>query len=677
MTASSTDIATERQSTVRPPFRADIQGLRAVAILLVVAYHAGVPGFSGGYVGVDVFFVLSGYLISLLLVQEVERTGTVSLLSFYGRRGRRLLPGLAVVLVVTIAASALIYAPYEQRFLANTAAATAGYFSNIYFARAALDYHGPAAVDNPFLHAWSLSVEEQFYLVWPLLVLFGSGVLWKQQNQRGGKFRLLLWMIIAAVVSFALSLYLTRGRPTTAFFLSPARAWEFAFGAIGVLLPVEVASAEPRVNIRDRYLSLINPRFGFAGWVGLTGIVLAGIMFDSRTTFPGVAALLPTVSTVLVLRATKGSLISRFLSIRPLTEIGRLSYSWYLWHWPVLLLADALSGPLRLSARLGLMGLSLGFAALSYRLVENPIHHNRKLALRPAYSILVSALITISVIALALIWRQGSIKWAATPKQESYSRTRRDLPVIYSMDCDQGYYSSEVKQCSFGKPDAPRQVVLFGDSHAGQWFPTIESAFVERGWRLVVLTKSGCPIVDSPVFFAPLGRIYGECEVWRLRAIATIRELQPDMLIIGSAAQYEFSRDEWKNGTDKVLTSLSESSKFVLMIRDTPRLGIDPTRCLARSNWRSKLLPSLDCKIEVTNDDDHVYRVRENSAKAFPNVSAIDMNPFILEAVRNDVSVFRDDNHLSATFARSLASDFTSQVESRCGHLDSFLTRRP
>ena len=360
ITLEAPDTHTGKQSTIRPPFRADIEGLRAVAILLVVAYHAGTPGFSGGYVGVDVFFVLSGYLISWLLVQEIERTGTVSLLSFYGRRARRLLPGLAVVLVVTMAASALIYAPYEHRFLANTAAATAGYFSNLYFARAAIDYHGPAAVINPFLHTWSLSVEEQFYLVWPWLVLFGSGVLWKRQDHRAGKFRLLLWMMIAAAASFALSLYLTSVRPTAAFFLSPTRAWEFAFGAIGFLLPVNVASAKLPVKMRDSYLSLINHRVGFAGWVGLAGIILAGIMFDSTTPFPGVAALLPTVSTVLVLRAAKGSLISRFLSIRPLTEIGRLSYSWYLWHWPVLLLADALSGPFSLSGANWTDGLVLG-----------------------------------------------------------------------------------------------------------------------------------------------------------------------------------------------------------------------------------------------------------------------------------------------------------------------------
>ena len=323
------------------------------------------------------------------------------------------------------------------------------------------------------------------------------------------------------------------------------------------------------------------------------------------------------------------------------------------------------------------MGLSLGLAELSYRLVENPIHHNRKLALRPAYSLLMAASITISVIALALTWKHGSIKWAATPQQALYSRMRLDLPVIYSMDCDQDYYSSEVKQCSFGEPNATHKVVLFGDSHAGQWFPTVESALVERGWRLVVLTKSACPVVDSPFFFSAIGRRYRECDVWRASAIEKIRELQPDLVIIGSA-QYEFSRDEWKNGTDRVLTRLSQSSKFVLVMRDTPSLGIDPTRCLARSSWRLGFLRGNDCKIAVKNDGDQVYQVLQNSAEKFPNVSTIDMNPFICDeadcrAVRDGVFVFRDDNHLSSTFARRLASDFLNQVESRFG---SFATQQ-
>jgi len=674
ITAGAPDAPSAKPSTIRPPFRADIEGLRAVAILLVVAYHAGIPQLSGGFVGVDVFFVLSGYLISWLLIKEVERTGTISLPSFYGRRARRLLPGLAAVLLVTILAAVLVYAPYEQRFLANTAAATAGYFSNLYFAKAAIDYHGPAAGTNPFLHTWSLSVEEQFYLVWPLLVLVGIGAFGKRSTAQS-RSRLLLWMLLAGAYSFALSLLLTKLRPTSAFFLSPARAWEFAVGATGILIPVNAVSEAFPERIRERYRKLVSFRIGLLGWLGLIGIILAGTLYDGATPFPGIAALLPTVSTVLVLRAPAGSSISRFLSIRPLTEIGRLSYSWYLWHWPVLLLIDALAGPLSLPVRIGLMLLSLCFAELSYRIVENPIHHNRKLALRPAYSLAMAAAITIWVITVALSWRHESIKWAITPQQASYSRLRLDLPVIYSMNCDQDYYSTELKQCLFGTPGARHTAVLLGDSHAAQWFPTVESTFVEKGWQLVVMTKSGCPIVDSPFFYPPIGRIYGECEVWRERAIERIGALKPDVVIIGSA-RYQFSNDQLKSGTSKVLVPLSMASKLVLLMRDTPKLGFDPTRCLARSSWRLAFLPGHDCRIAMSDEVDQVYAVLKGSAREFPNVSTIDMNPFICNqancsAIKDGVFVFRDDNHLSNTFAQRLAGDFANQIESQSQILSS------
>lgn len=210
-------------SITKPYFRADIEGLRAVAVLLVVAYHAGLPGISGGYIGVDVFFVLSGYLITWLIAYEATSTGTINLVNFYARRARRLLPALAAVLLVTIPLGAIVYAPFEQRPLANTAVATASYLSNVHFARAAMNYLGADTDLNPLLHTWSLSVEEQFYLVWPLLVMWSLGLLgW---SKRGLSTTRLLWyMAITTVISLGWSIYLTHTRQPWAFFLSPARA---------------------------------------------------------------------------------------------------------------------------------------------------------------------------------------------------------------------------------------------------------------------------------------------------------------------------------------------------------------------------------------------------------------------------------------------------------------------
>ena len=366
-------------------FRPDIEGLRAIAILLVVGYHAAVPGLSGGYVGVDIFFVLSGYLITGLLVGEINETGTVDFRRFYARRARRLLPALTLTLLVTVIASAAIYPPVEvkQGGLATTAVSTAAYASNLYFAGWGADYFAPDPEKNPFLHTWSLSVEEQFYLIWPLFIIFALKVPAFQNPQKANGRRLLPWMATAVVLSFTLSLYLTGVRHSWAYFTSPTRAWEFALGGFVVLLPQAGAFFWiPRNGLLNRWIStlqlVVDKSAGLFGWMGLGGICLAAVAFGKKTLFPGFAVLLPALSTILVLRAgtsrVTNSLV-RVLRVRPLQEIGRLSYSWYLWHWPVLVLGSALVPAPSLSVRAGLVVFSLGLSALSYRLVENPIRN--------------------------------------------------------------------------------------------------------------------------------------------------------------------------------------------------------------------------------------------------------------------------------------------------------------
>ena len=221
---------------LRGAFRPEIEGLRAIAILIIVAYHAKIAAFSGGYVGVDVFFVLSGYLITGLLVREVENSGSINLAAFYARRARRLLPALTLVLLVTILVGAIIYPPIEINHggFGATAISTAAYVSNLYFARSGTDYFAADLGNNMFLHTWSLSVEEQFYLVWPLFVMSALCVLPWQSRLKITHRRLLWWMIAAASASFSLSAYLTYVRQPWAYFASPPRVWEFALGAIVV-----------------------------------------------------------------------------------------------------------------------------------------------------------------------------------------------------------------------------------------------------------------------------------------------------------------------------------------------------------------------------------------------------------------------------------------------------------
>jgi peptidoglycan/LPS O-acetylase OafA/YrhL len=305
-------------------FRPDIEGLRAIAILLIVGYHADIPGFSGGYVGVDVFFVLSGFLITGLIVREIEKTGTLDLLGFYARRARRLLPALMLTLLVITILGVVIYAPGEQIEFSKTAIATAAYGSNLFFAITGSDYFRAERTRNPLLHTWSLSVEEQFYLVWPLFIMFVLNVLPWKIYAKASRRQLLWWMAAVAGLSFALSLYLTGLQQSWAYFLSPTRAWEFALGAIVVLLSQKPLSfvtlaGQGTTNGCMRFLpSIVEKSSYWSGWVGLIGICISSILFSKTTVFPGTAALLPAFSTALVLftssGCTEGSMV-RILSL--------------------------------------------------------------------------------------------------------------------------------------------------------------------------------------------------------------------------------------------------------------------------------------------------------------------------------------------------------------------------
>ena len=342
-------------------FRPDIEGLRAVAVLLVLAYHARVPGWTGGYIGVDVFFVVSGFLITSMIVRELATTGRIDLVTFYARRARRLLPASLVVIALTVLASAIVLPPLRAMDVAGDGAAAALYVSNIRFVLQATDYLQSELDPSPLLHFWSLGVEEQFYLVWPALLMLAAG--------RGANVRRIAIAIgVVALASFVLSLAWTASDAPLAFFLLPARAWELALGAGIALGAVRLARIPANV--------------GTAGVaVGLGLILIGALTFDSFTVFPGWAVLLPVVGSGLVivggLRRPLGPL-SRLLAIRPMQWVGGISYSLYLWHWPLLVLPAAMvGGALPWYARLALVGVAVVLAWASKRWIEDPIRHGR------------------------------------------------------------------------------------------------------------------------------------------------------------------------------------------------------------------------------------------------------------------------------------------------------------
>ena len=381
------------------PFRPDVEGLRAVAVLLVVLSHVGLPFLAGGYVGVDVFFVVSGFLITGLLLGEVRRTGRISVRRFYARRATRLLPAAALVLVATLLAAWAFGVPTRFGGVAKDALASAFYVANWRFAAEGTNYLAADAPPSPLQHLWSLGVEEQFYLVWPLLLL----AVWRATARRAdgprgtrtaalaaGRLRLVL--VVVLLGSLALSVRQSATSAPWAYFGTHTRAWELAAGALVATVADDVRRLPARVA---------EP----LGWAGLGVVVGSAVVLDETSVFPGWVALAPVLGTVAVVVAGAGDAPAgpvALLGTAPLQRIGALSYAWYLWHWPVLVLGPVALGldpslPL-LSA---LAAVSLGLAAASYRLVENPVRRSGWLRARAPRGLAVGLALTTTCALLA------------------------------------------------------------------------------------------------------------------------------------------------------------------------------------------------------------------------------------------------------------------------------------
>jgi len=378
-------------------FRPDLEGLRGLAILLVLGFHAGLSGFDGGFVGVDVFFVLSGFLITGLLIRERARTGAISLRDFYARRARRILPAASVVLVITLVASALFLAPLNLPRFAGDAAASALSVGNIRFASQAMDYFSANELPSPFLHYWSLGVEEQFYIAWPaLLILATHGI-----RARLGAGALLAGILIA---SLAGAVVLTGIAAPWAFYSLPTRAWELAVGGLLAAVPLERAGR------------LVSALLVTVGWLGLAAVIAASVvLITSGTPYPGVAAVVPAAGTAaLVAAGRRRRSPGALLAIAPMRFLGRISFSLYLIHWPILILPAAslaIGEELPLTERIALCAAAIGLAWVSWRFVEEPFHRGRRFAL-PASRTLAFAggsIAATAVFAVAIGWNAAAM----------------------------------------------------------------------------------------------------------------------------------------------------------------------------------------------------------------------------------------------------------------------------
>jgi len=640
--------------------RTDVEALRAIAILLVVAFHCHIAGIPGGFVGVDVFYVLSGYLITGLLVTEAEKTSSLNLWRFYAKRVRRLLPAAVLVLLTTLVVGALIFSPRELELTAHAARANALYVSNLYFSRSASDYFSARVTFNPLLHTWSLSVEEQFYLFWPLLI--GLGLLvWRSRNG------LMASMALLTLVSFALNLWLTDHDRVVAFYSLPTRAWEFGLGALATLLPPGAL----RLN-RATWLTI--------GWLGVLLILGSAFFLRSVEPFPGWRALIPVIGTVLTLIAGAEQPlvgVGAVFNTTPLQTLGGLSYSWYLWHWPFLVFTAALIPAGSAISRLSAAGASLGVAYVTHRYFENPIRHSLPLVKSPKLTLAIaSALAAVSLVAAEASLHFGN-HLDRNPKMQALERVRADFADMHRRECVSLDGSTDVKTCEFGVPESTTNIVLFGDSHAAQWFDAMKEIAQREHWKLTTVLKLGCAAVDvNPGQGIDDDR---ECVAWRQKAIPAIVELQPALVLLGSATN-KLDRPEnpqahvtaalaadVREGVLRTLRPLSASGARMALLRDTPEFPFDVTSCLARAARHSGS-PRDACDLPSARVlDPRIYAAEQSAAASLPNVRLIDLDGAlcpggVCTAVVNGTVMYRDTHHLAGKSAATLEPLLDSQV---------------
>lgn len=639
-------------------YRLDIEGLRAIAILLVVLAHVGNTWFDGGFIGVDVFFVISGYLITGLLLKELERTDTVNFFAFYVARLKRLLPALLFMLLTTSLMALVFLSPHEHNPQAISVGYASIWMSNVFFALSTLNYFDPAADQNMYLHTWSLGVEEQFYLLWPVLVLTFVGA-WRWQGGQRNLRRLLFSMGGIIVVCLSASIYLTYGEPMLAFYLMPSRAWQFALGAFALLLSTKA-------------IKFIHA----GGWLGFISIVVSSLSIDSNMAYPSFWALFPSIGTALMLVAGASggdSLLSKMLSIKPMLWLGRISYSWYLWHWPILVLGNKLFHHNSTVEKWGLIAVSLLFAIFSYFLIESPIRKSSYLMRRPAITLVAASIVMASTFGLSIAWQESIKGWINSPTQLIFWRVGNDLPVTYSMGCDEWYHSSDLKPCVFGDKNAEHTAVLIGDSIGAQWSPAIARRYVGKNWKFIVITKSSCTMIDEPYFYPRIGREYTECSIWRKEAVTWIKENRPDVVFMGSTIA-KFKKEQWIDGTKRILDNWASGVKNIYIIRATPPLYKNGPYCLSRLEWQLQGLPlwlqmGSDCNSVFNNPyAELVYEWLEEAAKGYENVSVINMSPVVCpdnqcRALQNGRAVYRDGMHLSRSYVWSIADKLFEKMQ--------------
>lgn len=646
-------IRTSGAGTALDHRRADLQGLRAVAVLAVIAYHFGIPGAPGGFVGVDVFFVLSGFFITRLLMRDIEEHGRIRLARFWANRVKRLLPNGLLVIFCVLVVSALSLPSYRLSGISEDALSASAFFANFHFAARTVDYFHLDDPASPLLHYWSLAIEEQFYIVLPLLMMAAAMLVRSRARQP-----VMLLLAVVACTSFAASLIVIERSQPEAFFYPWCRAWQLACGGLTGLLFDRRAAVPAKVR-------------GAGAMAGCLAVAASIFMLDDDMVYPGIRALAPTLgAAVLIYGLDAGRLssgLSRFLTLPAMAFVGNLSYSLYLWHWPVAVFQEALwpaGGGVAVLICIVATGM---LASAAYFLVERPLH---RMALPPGgvYRAIAAGL-------------AGIILAAGTASGATYLPNRTDAKLTaliveatedrgqnYKNGCHLGFEIVEQPPCRFGRPGGPR-VVLFGDSHAAQWYAPLVKAGEEAGWEVIVWTKTSCPTADVTIWYPPARSVYRQCSEWRAQRWRELMDGPPELVVLGNfATYYGWIFDEargreadrltserlWREGMQRTGEALVAAGIRVVELRDTPRMYNSYKDCLSDGGWEACGRPREDALDGMSSP--HF---------ASPLYSVLDLSdalcmPRFCPAVIDGSIVYRDSHHLTAGHATTLFRSFAA-----------------
>jgi peptidoglycan/LPS O-acetylase OafA/YrhL len=694
-----------------PPQRRDIQGLRALAVGLVLIYHLRPGRLPGGFVGVDVFFVISGFLIIGTLTSELRRTGRLGLLNFYARRIRRLLPAASVVLLATVGATLALVPMSRWPSILREVVFSALNAQNWLLALFSSDYVQATAGASPVQHFWSLSVEEQFYLIIPLILLITAVVAAKAGRRIiPAAFGSVLVITIASLVFSAL---FTPGHHESAYFVTPTRMWELGLGGLTAMV---IHRLRPGPVLRL-----------LLGWGGLAAVLAGAFLLTTEMAFPGWIALLPTLGTVGLLvagslrdgeRARRGE-VSPLLGLQPLHYIGDISYSLYLWHWPVIVFLLEATGSERLSAVQVLLAgaVSLVLASITKHAVEDPFRRKRRVVdtgqppssptriklvsprRRTAY-LLGASLIVVTVAAATVPWQvaQARLDDLATntaldadhpgalamdpahpvpvttgvPLLPDPAVADKDIAAAWNEGCGQydiAKYPVTGDVCAYGPVDAAKTMFVVGDSHMTQWTTALIDIGRRAGWRVKLMVHDGCPFSSAPPEMSadtdPAHTVmpFAECPGQDRAKLAAILKEKPDLLVTAAMSPASYKTDlNWvwpskqvlMDGYREFLGPVTEAGIPVAVIGETPRAIEHVPLCLQRNQDEPAACDTSRATAVGGNSDPLAEAVR-----GLPGAKVVDLTESICTpencpAVVGNVVVYRD-SHLTDTYTRTLA----------------------